>query len=294
MTTDSILAPLATIHAPDAGQLNTRAHAALTMVESMVIDSQETYDLAADELKAIKSKSTTLETQRTAITGPINKALKAVNDLFRGPAQYLEQAEKIIKSKMLTYSAEQERIAAEERRKAEALVRAEQERMTREAAAKEAAAKAEADALLAAAREKEAAAKAEADALVAAGRANEAAAMQEQAAKEAAEQAEKAAEVQANAAIEAASLAATAQVMTAPVVEVSVAKVSGISQRSVWKAECTDKAALIAYIAANPAFLNLVEVNASALNQMAKAMKDTMQIPGIRAFEEKTLAASRA
>ena len=91
MTTDSILAPLATIHAPDAGQLNTRAHAALTMVESMVIDSQETYDLAADELKAIKSKSTTLETQRTAITGPINKALKAVNDLFRGPAQYLDQ-----------------------------------------------------------------------------------------------------------------------------------------------------------------------------------------------------------
>lgn len=258
MTTDSILAPLAAIHAPDANQLNTRAHAALTMVESMVIDSQETYDLAADELKAIKSKSTTLETQRTAITGPINKALKAVNDLFRGPAQYLEQAEKIIKTKMLTYSAEQERIAAEERRKAEALVRAEQERLAREAAAKEAAAKAEADALMAAGN------------------------------------AEKAAEVQANAAIEAASLAATAQVMTAPVVEVSVAKVSGISQRSVWKAECTDKAALIAYIAANPAFLNLVEVNASALNQMAKAMKETMQIPGVRAFEEKTLAASRA
>lgn len=258
MTTDSILAPLAAIHAPDAGQLNTRAHAALTMVESMVIDSQETYDLAADELKAIKFKSTNLETQRTAITGPINKALKAVNDLFRGPSQYLEQAEKIIKGKMLTYSAEQERIAAEERRKAEALVRAEQERLAREAAAKEAAAKAEADALMAAGN------------------------------------AEKAAEVQANAAIEAASLAATAQVMTAPVVEVSVAKVSGISQRSVWKAEVTDKAALIAFIAANPQFQNLLEVNTSALNQMAKAMKDTMQIAGVRAFEEKTLAASRA
>lgn len=257
MTTDSILAPLATIHAPDAAQLNNRAQAALKMVESMVIDSQETYDLAADELKAIKSKAKTLEDQRTGITGPINKALKAINDLFRGPTQYLEQAEKIIKGKMLTYTAEQERIAAEERRKAEAAVRAEQERLAREAAEREAAAKAEADALLAAGN------------------------------------AEKAAEVQAQAAIEAASMAATAQVMTAPVVEVSVAKVSGISQRSVWKAECTDKAALIAFIAANPQFMNLVEVNTSALNQMAKAMKDTMQIPGVRAYEDKTLAASR-
>lgn len=258
MTTDTIFAPLAAIQSPDANQLNTRAHAALTMVESMVIDSQETYDLAADELKAIKHKAKTLEDQRTGITGPINKALKAVNDLFRGPSQYLEQAEKIIKGKMLTYSAEQERIAAEERRKAEALVRAEQERLAREAAAKEAAAKAEADALIAAGN------------------------------------AEKAAEVQAQAAIEAASITATAQVMTAPVVEVSVAKVSGISQRSVWKAEVTDKAALIAFIAANPQFQNLLEVNTSALNQMAKAMKDTMQIAGVRAFEEKTLAASRA
>lgn len=256
--TDSIFAPLAAIHAPDANQLNNRAQSALTMVESMVIDSQETYDLAADELKAIKSKAKTLEDQRTGITGPINKALKAVNDLFRGPAQYLEQAEKIIKGKMLTYAAEQERIAAEERRKAEAALRAEQERLAREAAAKEAAAKAEAEALIAAGN------------------------------------AEKAAEVQAQAAIEAASIAATAQVMTAPVVEAPVAKVSGISQRSVWKAECTDKAALIAFIAANPQFMNLVDVNTSALNQMAKAMKETMQIPGVRAYEDKTLAASRA
>lgn len=258
MTTDNILAPLAAIHAPDAAALNTRAQAALAMVESMVIDSQETYDLAADELKAIKSKAKTLEDQRTGITGPINKALKAINDLFRGPSQYLEQAEKIIKGKMLTYTAEQERIAAEERRKAEAALRAEQERLAREAAAREAAAAAEAAKLVA-----------EGDV-------------------------EKAAEVQAQAAIEAASMAATAQVMTAPVVEAPVAKVSGISQRGIWKAEVTDKAALIAFVAANPQFQNLLEVNTSALNQMAKAMKDTMQFPGVRAFEEKTLAASRA
>ena len=98
MTAKNILAPLAAIAAPDAASLNTRAQSALAMVELMVIDSQETYELAADELKAIKTKAKTLEDQRTSITGPINKALKAVNDLFRAPGTYLEQAEKIIKA----------------------------------------------------------------------------------------------------------------------------------------------------------------------------------------------------
>lgn len=256
--TENIFAPLATIAAPDAAQLNTRAQSALAMVESMVIDSQETYDLAADELKAIKFKAKGLEDQRTAITGPINKALKAVNDLFRSPSEYLTKAESIIKNKMIGYTTEQERIAAEERRKAEAAIRAEQARLAKEAA------------------DREAAAKIEADKLIAAGNA------------------EQAAQVQAEAAIEAANLAATAQVMTAPIAAPAVAKVAGVSMRGVWKAECTDKAALVAFVAANLQFLNLLDVNTSALNQMAKAMKETMQIAGVRAFEEKQLASRSA
>ena len=126
------------------------------------------------------------------------------------------------------------------------------------------------------AAEKEAEAKKEADRLLSEGNA------------------EKAAEVQANAAIEMANLTATAQVMTAPVAAPSVAKVSGISTRGVWKAELTDKAALVAFIAQNPQFLNLVDVNTSGINQMAKAMKETMNIPGIRAFEERALASRAA
>lgn len=258
MTTENIFAPLAAIAAPDAATLNNRAQSALAMVESMVIDSQETYELAADELKAIKAKAKTLEEQRTSITGPINKALKAVNDLFRAPGTYLEQAEKIIKGKMLAYTTEQQRIADEERRRAEAAIKAEQERLAREAAEREAAAKAEADKLLAEGN------------------------------------ADKAAEVQAAAAIEAANLTATAQVMTAPVVAPAVAKVSGIATRGVWKAECTDKAAMIAFVAANPQFQNLLDVNTTALNQLAKAMRETLQVPGVRVYEEKQLASRSA
>ncbi len=253
----SILAPLANIATPDSSQLTTRAQSALSMVESMVIDSHETYELAADELKAIKSKAKKLEDDRTSITGPINKALKAVNDLFRAPSDYLAQAEKIIKGKMIAYTTEQERIAAEARRAAEAAIKAEQERIAREVAEKEAAAAAEAAKLLAQGNE------------------------------------EKAAEVQAQAAIEAASLSTTAAVMTAPAVAEPVAKVSGVSMRTVWKAEVTDKMALIAFVAANPQFANLLDANTSALNQMAKAMKDAMQIGGVRVYEDKQLASSR-
>lgn len=254
MTSENILAPLAAINAPDESALTKRAQSALEMVKSMTIESPETYELAADELKAIKTKAKALEDQRTAITGPINKALKAVNDLFRAPGQYLAQAEQIIKGKMIAYTTEQERIAAEERRKAEAAVRAEQERLAREAAEREAAAQAEAEKLIAAGDD------------------------------------EKAAEVQAAAAMEAATLTATAELMTAPVVAAPVAKVAGVSMRGVWKAEVTDKAALIAFAATNPQFQGLLDMNTSALNQMAKAMKDAMQIPGVRAFEDKQLA----
>lgn len=253
-----ILAPLAAIHAPDQTALNHRAQSSLAMVQAMEIDSQETYELAADELKAIKSKAKTLEEQRTAITGPINNALKAVNALFKSPASFLEDAERIIKGKMLAYTTEQERIAAAERRAQEAAIRAEQERLAKEAA------------------EREAAAASEAAALMAAGDENGAA------------------EVQAKAAIEAISLASVSTVMTVTQAAPAVAKVSGVSTRTTWKAETINKAELVAYVAANPQFLHLLDVNTSALNQLAKAMKETLALPGVRVFEEKTLASSRS
>lgn len=45
--------------------------------------------------------------------------MKKINDLFRAPLDFLSRAEQTIKSTMITYDREQERIAAEERRKAE-------------------------------------------------------------------------------------------------------------------------------------------------------------------------------
>ena len=125
---------------PDKTALNATAGSALRMVEAFTIQSDEDYALGAEELTAIKGKLAMLEEQRTTITGPLNQAVKAVNDLFRGPREALEKAEGIIKGKLLTFRQAREREAAALRAKAEADARAERERLERVAAEQRAAA----------------------------------------------------------------------------------------------------------------------------------------------------------
>ena len=124
MTSESILAPIAALALPNSGDLTGRAQRALAFVQEYQIASAEDYSLAADELRAIKKRQQGLEEQRTGITGPINQALRAINALFKGPGDLLDQAEQILKGKMLAYEQEQRRIAAEteaQRRQALAL-----------------------------------------------------------------------------------------------------------------------------------------------------------------------------
>lgn len=98
--------------ATSASALTLQATAAFTSLSELVIDSDDMYQIAADELKAVKGLQKTVEERRTAITGPINIALKSVNDLFRAPKEYLEKAEAAVKRSMVTWSTEQERLAA--------------------------------------------------------------------------------------------------------------------------------------------------------------------------------------
>jgi hypothetical protein len=129
-----ILTPLASIQAPDAAEMTTGANAALAMVQAWQITDETTYGLGAEELRAIKAKRKALEEKRTSMTVPLNGVLKSINALFKGPDTLLEQAESIIKGKMISYTDEIER----------------QQREAAQAAAK-AAAEAEAAAMAAAA-----------------------------------------------------------------------------------------------------------------------------------------------
>jgi hypothetical protein len=244
---------------------------ALNMAKAYQIDSADMRDLAARELTKIKTLQKSVEDQRKAITKPIDVAKKAVMDLFRAPTDYLEQAEVILKGAIQTFdrAEEQKRIAEQARLEEEA--RKERARLAAEAAAREAVALEEARKIQAAA-----------DAAAAAGRAEEAARL----AAEAESRVEQGA-------AEIATLQQTATLITAPMTAAPRAT-AGVSTRKVWKAEVSDKLALVRYVAAHPEYVDLLEANMPAINKIALALKANCRIEGVRVFEDSVIAARAA
>lgn len=250
-----------TVVVPDG--IDAEAKNALTVALAYKIDTQVMYELAADDLKTIKAKAAVLEAKRKEIVDPLNRAVKAVNDLFRAPADFYGRAEKALKDGMSAYLDEQERNRREQE---EAARRAREDEDRRVAAEAEAA---------------------------------------RQAAEEAARQAAAAAtpeeQAQAQAALDRASAkveeTAQAQVvvatMPAPIIADHAPKVAGIARKTTWRGECHDFMALVKAVAAGQAPITLLELNQSALNQMARALKTTMAYPGCKAVEDKGIAAAR-
>jgi membrane protein involved in colicin uptake len=256
-----------------------QAQAALTSATDLVIDSPTMYELASEELRNIKTLQKTVEEKRTAITGPLNQALKAVNDLFRAPKEYLEQAESACKRSMITYTTEQERIAAEARRVAEeaarkerellAAAQREQERIAREAA--EASARAQREAQEAAARgDQEAAARAQ---------------------EESRQQAEAAQSAQA----EAQAAAMTAEVVTITPTVSEPAKVVGISGRVNYSAQVDDLMTLVKAVAEGKAPIQCLCADEKFLGAQARAFKKAGPLfPGVTAVAERGISARAA
>lgn len=245
--------------------LATKAQNALTSASDFVIDSPTMFELASDDLKQVKALQKEVEEKRTSITGPLNQAVKAVNDLFRSPKEYLDKAEATLKRAMVTWTTEQERIAAEARAKAEAEARAERER------------------LAAIEREQaEAARRAQEEAEAAAAAGDEQAAAEAMAAAQAAQE-------------QAAVAALTAQVVTiAPAVE-APAKVTGISGRVTYSAEVTDLLALVQAVAAGQAPIECLQADTKFLGAQARAFKKAGQLfPGVMAVAERSIAARAA
>lgn len=264
MSSESILAPVAALTLPDSVKLTTTAQSALAFIEGMVIDSAETYGFAADELKSIKARATAIEKQRTGITGPINTALKSINDLFRGPGDLLAQAERIVKGKMVAWDQEQERLARIERERAEAIAAAQRRALEAQAAA----AQAEAEMQAKAAAEAAAAGNAQAAALAQA-------------------EADRAQSASAEAAL-------TAQLVVAAPAVVPIEKTKGISTSKKTDFEVVDLLALVKHIAAHPELINLVVADSVKLRAYVKGLGLACQLPGVRVFEERVLSARAA
>lgn len=235
---------------PNQGELLAEAQSSLDIAKEFVVNSPATYELAADELGVIKGHIKDLTEKRMSITRKMDEVKKSVMDLFRPALDRLDEAKSFYEKGMLTYNAEQERLRKAEQARLDALAKAERDRLETEArAAEEAAAQAI----------KEARGKA----------AKQAA---EIAAAEAKEEAE--------------ALRMTAQVVVAPTATIAAPEAAGTGLRTTWKGRCTNKIALLKFIIERPEFIGLVDVNATALNQLAKSQKENMRVGGCEAYPE--------
>lgn len=85
----------------------------------LFIDSKESLAQATDILSKIKTASKDVKNRKEEITKPLNEALKSARSFFKPLEDDLATAERTIKGKMLDYSNEVERKAAEEAAKLE-------------------------------------------------------------------------------------------------------------------------------------------------------------------------------
>lgn len=68
------------------------------------------------------------------------------------------------------------------------------------------------------------------------------------------------------------------------------ATASGASHRKIWKAKLTDKMALIKAVAEGRASAELLDYNESVGNKLATALKSSLCIPGLDAYDEISIA----
>lgn len=245
-----------TEHYPQLDKAGKLAENSYEVALAVTIDSQEMLDIAGDELRSIVTRKKEIEELRLSITRPMDEAKSRVMDLFKVPTNRLIDAENLLRTEITRYTQEQARIDDQRRRDHEAqleLERAQQEQIADQAAAEAEAARKSGDI--------------------------EAAAI-------------------ATARVEAAQEAILSVDVAPPVAVVRTAKTAGISSRENWKAEVTDFKKLVIAAAeraknGDDFLLGFLDPNTKALSASAKSMKSKLSVPGVRIYNDPSLAVSR-
>jgi hypothetical protein len=122
----------------DAAAISDQALVLADETRGFQVTTRLEFTIAAEKLRTVKGFLRDLEAQRTKVTGPMNEALRQVNEWFRGPRDNLERAERTLKNALASFeAAETAKIRAQERAAAEA-ARRDQEELARRAASAEA------------------------------------------------------------------------------------------------------------------------------------------------------------
>lgn len=109
-----------------------QATKAVTAANELVIKTDEDMSKATDILSKIKTVAKMAKERKELITKPLNEALASARDLFKPIEQNCADAEKIIKSKMITFSDAQD--AIREKAKEKIVEKVEAGKMTAEKA----------------------------------------------------------------------------------------------------------------------------------------------------------------
>lgn len=196
-------------------------------VRDYTVTTVDEYEAGAEDLKRVKAAQQKLEDARTSITGPMNAALKAVNNFFRKPAERLASIETTVKRELAKFATAQEARQREEQRQADAAARKERERL-----------------------------EAQAQRATESGRVEKAAALEHRAAT-----------------------------VVAPVINRAPPKVTGVRMTEVWKFEVTDPALVPR---------EYLSVDESKIRKVVSALKAGANIPGVRVYPDKQVAAGAA
>lgn len=239
---------------PDIAWAEKAAKSALNMVNSFTIESDEDYVMAGEELAAVKGKIKRIEEQRTAISGPIDKGLKALNAFFRGPREALEAIEKAWKDKILAYDSVKDAKKNAAQSSAESAIEAERQKKRNEADRIEADAKTQANELVRQGKNVEAK------------------------------------QVLDDAAAQAAGLRQLADVMTAQAVVAPDTKVSGMHTTESVSYEVEDLHLFIKHVATRVDLKHLLVVDSIRMRAYVKSMGKDHKVPGIKIFTTKGIA----
>lgn len=103
------------VESKEVALVKSQSSKALATANGLAIENAENMVKATDVLSKMKTVAKMIKERKEAITKPLSEALNSARDLFRPIEANLADAERVVKTKMLAYGAEQDRIAEEER-----------------------------------------------------------------------------------------------------------------------------------------------------------------------------------
>lgn len=98
----------------ELGLVKAQVTKAVSAAQAIEIKTHEDIAQATDVLSRIKTVGKMIKDRKEAITKPLNDALKSARALFAPLEESYEEAERIVKSKMIAYQNEIDRKAQEE------------------------------------------------------------------------------------------------------------------------------------------------------------------------------------